>query len=147
MQKAPLARMKETFGDKEKLVEAIVGMIELGEETKDQAKVRLLSASNAKLLRLHAVAKEVKDKFGTKDKLLEAVVAQLGRAKDKDYRQALTRHTTARLLDLYRAAGRSAKRTAKTAAATAKATTKKAATTVKKVASVAAKKPAGKKAK
>ncbi len=146
MQKAPLARMKETFGDKEKLVEAIVGMIELGEETKEQAKARLLSTSNGKLLRLHAVAKEVKDKFGTKDKLLEAVVAQLGRAKDKDYRQSLARHTTARLLDLYRSAGRSAKRTAKVASASAKATTKKAATTVKKVAA-AAKKPAAKKAK
>ena len=119
-------------------------MIELGEETKDQAKVRLLAASNAKLLRLHAVAKEIKDKFGSTDKLVEAVVAQLGRAKDKDYRQALTRHTPARLLDLYRSAGRSAKRTAKAAGERARVTGKKAATTVKKVAS-AARKPVAKK--
>jgi hypothetical protein len=120
MAKAPLSQMKETFGDKEKLVDAISGLIELGSETKDQAKARLLAVSNTKLMHLHAVAKEVKDKFGgSKDKLLDALVGKLGRAKDGDFKKGLTKYTTARLLDMYRVAERKAKGAAK--GATAKA--------------------------
>lgn len=127
MRKAPLSQMKDAFGDKEKLVDAITGLIELGTETKEQAKARLLAVSNAKLLHLHAVAKEVKDKFGSRDKLADAVATKLGRTKDKDYRSKLGALTAARLLDLFRVAERKARATAAKTSAGAKQVAKKAA--------------------
>jgi len=51
--KAPLATVKERYGDKAKLVDEVVSVLEPREgESKSQFKTRLGKVSNGKLLRL-----------------------------------------------------------------------------------------------
>lgn len=104
--KSPLARVKEEFGSKDKLVERIVSLVEAGDEPKEDLRKRLLGAANSKLLRLHNVASSVKTQFGSKDKLLDAAAVAIGRAKDKDYVGAMAAFSPARLLDILTVARR-----------------------------------------
>jgi hypothetical protein len=120
--KSPLALVKEKFGDKSKLVEAIRNLAEGLWIARVNEPKGLEHVSNAKLLRLHATFTEVKEKFGTRDKLIEAVLEQQARAKDTGLRSKLEVWPVPRLYDTYRSAAkrlRDAK--AKTAAATRKA--------------------------
>src|SRR6266700_1319125 len=134
-QNSPLARVKEEFGGKDKLVDQIVGLLgSTGDEPKDELRKRLLGAANRKLIRLHDVATGLKQ-HGGHDKLADVAAAGFGRAKDKDYVQKLTTYSAGRLLDMVRVAERRAKggvakaaakaaapaRAAKAAAAKAKA--------------------------
>src|SRR5262249_15328306 len=100
--KTPLQQVNEDHGGKGKLVDAILSLVETGEEAADDAKARLLKASNKKLLRLQAVATTIKDKFGSPEKLVDAVAQKLGRAKDSDFVARLKDYTPARLLDMAR---------------------------------------------
>jgi len=99
---APLQQVKDQHGGKEKLVDKLLGIVDRGEEPKDELRTRLLAASNGKLLRLFAVATEIKDKFGGKDKLVEAIMGLMNRVKDGDYREKLMSLSPTRLLDMYR---------------------------------------------
>jgi hypothetical protein len=103
MKKTPLSRVNDEFGGKEKLVDAIVDVVERADEEKAALKKRLLAASNTKLMRLLATAKDVKQ-LGGRDKLVDAVAEKQGKAKDKDYRARLEGYTIGRLLDMYRVA-------------------------------------------
>jgi hypothetical protein len=94
--------MKDEYGSKDKLVDAITSVLERGEESKDDLKQRLLAASNGKLLRLHDIAQKVKE-HGGKDKLVDAVLTQLNRAKDKDFRTKIMAYSPGRLLDMFSA--------------------------------------------
>lgn len=116
-QKSPLARVKEEFGGKDKLVDTIVGLLGSGDEPKEDMRRRLLGAANKKLVRLHAVATKVKD-VGGKDKLATATAEELGRAKDKDYVVKLGTFSSGRLIDMLDSARRRNQR--KGAAASAK---------------------------
>jgi hypothetical protein len=114
-QNSPLARVKEEFGGKDKLVDKIVGLLgSTGDEPKDELRKRLLGAANRKLIRLHGVATSLKQ-HGGHDQLADAAAAAVGRAKDKDYVQKLTSYSSGRLLDMVRVSERHAK-TAKDAA-------------------------------
>jgi hypothetical protein len=106
--KSPLAVVKDKFGGKDKLVDALVGLLDT-EESKDDLRKRLLGVSNTKLLRLHEVTSDVK-KRGGREKVLESTVGSLGRAKDKDYVAKLGRLSTKRLYDVATVAERRAKR-------------------------------------
>jgi hypothetical protein len=100
----PLARVKEKFGGKDKLVDSIVGLLgSTGDEPKDELRKRLLGAANSKLIRLHDVATSLK-KYGGHDKLADAAAAGVGRAKDKDYVAKLATYPAGRLLDMVRVA-------------------------------------------
>lgn len=104
---SPIARMKEQFGDKEKLVDRILTLIAPGEADRDAVKTRLLAVSNRKLLRLFRVSSEVKSSFGSTAKLAEAAATAVGKAKDGAYVAKLVKlaeRTPARVLDLVRAA-------------------------------------------
>jgi len=103
--KSPLARVKDEFGGKDKLVDKIVGLLGSGDEPKDEMKRRLLGAANSKLLRLHNVATEVKS-LGGLDGLGAAAANELGRGKDKDYVAKLGTYTPGRLVDLVKSARR-----------------------------------------
>jgi len=103
MKKTPLTRVNDEFGGKEKLVDAIVDVVERADEDKAALKKRLLAASNSKLMRLLATAKDVKE-LGGRDKLVDAVAEKQGKGKDKDYRMRLEGYTIGRLLDMYRVA-------------------------------------------
>jgi hypothetical protein len=112
--KSPLERVKEEHGDKEKLVDRLIGLLSFDGD-KDAMKARLLAVSNKKLLRMLEVAGEIKEKFGSPDKLVEAVAGALGRAKDKAYVAKLAetaKRSPAKVLDLLHNAQKKASRSA-----------------------------------
>lgn len=106
---SPLARVKEEFGGKDKLVDKLVGLVDAGDEPKDDLRKRLLGAANSKLLRLHVVATKVKGQGGH-DQLAAAAAAGVGHGKDKDYVSKLESFSNGRLVDMLEAAERRAKR-------------------------------------
>jgi hypothetical protein len=112
-QKSPLALVNETFGAKDKLVDKLVGLLDHGDESKDDLRKRLSSAANIKLLHLHQVATVVKDKYGTHETLVEQVAKALGRTKDKPFVERLAAYSDARLVDLAKATERKAKKPTK----------------------------------
>ena len=103
--KSPLARVKEEFGGKDKLVDKLVGLVDAGEESKDELRKRLLGAANSKLIKLFGVATKVKQQGGH-DKLVAVTAESLGRTKDKDYVEKLASFADARLIDIWQAAER-----------------------------------------
>ena len=106
---SPLARVKEEFGGKDKLVDKLVGLVDAGEESKDDLRKRLLGAANSKLLRLHVVATKMKQQGGH-DKLAAAAATSVGHGKDKDYVAKLESFSNGRLVDMLVAGERRAKR-------------------------------------
>ena len=110
--KSPFAKMKDAHGDKETLVDRLLGVVHLGDSDREQAKAKLLAASNKKLLRLLEVATTVKEKYGTPDGLAQAAAKLLGKTKDQAYLARLThlaQTAPSRVLDLVRAAEKRAK--------------------------------------
>lgn len=112
--KSPLTIVKEKFGDKAKLVEAVKALatdeLWLGRTSADRGKDRGLEhVSNAKLLRLHAIFSEVKEKFGSREKLVDEILVAEKRTKDADLKKALLVHPVPRLYDLYKSAKKRAK--------------------------------------
>ena len=99
LKQSPLARVKEEFGGKDKLVDKIVGVLDSGDESKDELRKRLLGVSNTKLIRLFSVASQTKQ-AGGHDKLATVTAEKLNRTKDKDYVTKLGTLSNARLLDL-----------------------------------------------
>ena len=106
---SPLARVKEEFGGKDKLVDKLVGLVDAGEESKDDLRKRLLGAANSKLLRLHVVATKVKQQGGH-DQLAAAAATGAGHGKDKDYVTKLESFSNGRRVDMVEALERRAKR-------------------------------------
>jgi hypothetical protein len=156
---SPLARVKEEFGGKDKLVDKIVGVLDSGDESKDELRKRLLGVANSKLIRLFSVATKTKQ-AGGHDKLVATTAEKLNRAKDKDYVAKLESYSDGRLLDVLSSAERRSgaaapktdgakapeARAAKPKAAKPAAVAKPAAKAEKAAAKKpAAKKPAGKK--
>jgi hypothetical protein len=135
---SPLARVKEEFGSKDKLVDKLLGLVDAGDEAKDDLRRRLLGAANAKLLRLHVVATKVKQQGGH-DKLAAAAAAGVGHGKDKDYVTKLESFSNGRLVDILEAAERRAKRKGAASAkeAAPKAAAKKKAPAAKRTKSAA----------
>ena len=111
MKKAPLLQVKERFGSKEKLLEAVEKLAtdEVWIDRYSEIK-GLQSVSNAKLLRLHDLLTDVKERFGSRDQLIDAIVQLEKRTKDEGFRSRLGRYPVPRLLDLHRAVTRRAKR-------------------------------------
>jgi hypothetical protein len=147
VKKTPLQQVKEDHGGKSKLVDAILALVETGEEAADDAKARLLKASNKKLLRLAASASAIKDKYGSPEKLADFVAQKLNRTKDSDFVEKLRAYSPARLLDLARSLSKEPRRPLKAVAAKVVEQVKaaKAKVVAKKPAKAAAKKPAAKK--
>jgi hypothetical protein len=119
--KNPLALVKERFGDKAKLVEAVKGFITedlwVGRTNADRGGQKGLDhVSNAKLLRLHATFSEVKEKFGTRGKLIDEILTAENRTKDAGYRKRLEAFPVPRLYDQYKASAKRAKASKATAA-------------------------------
>ncbi len=105
-QKSPLSIVKEKFGDKDKLVEALKGFGEglwLPRTSADRGGEKGLgNVSNAKLLKLHATLTAVKEKFGTREKLIGAILENEKRTKDEGYQKRLGAYPVPRLFDLYK---------------------------------------------
>ncbi len=121
-QKSPLAIVKEKFGEKSKLLEAIKAFgteeLWLGRTSSDRGKDRDLgNVSNANLLRLHAIFTDVKKQFGSRAKLIEGILESQKRGKDAGYKARLEAYPVPRLFDLYKTAKKRGDRAAKAAAA------------------------------
>jgi hypothetical protein len=105
--KTPLATVKETFGEKAKLVDALEKLtgesLWVSRTNKDKG---LAHVSNAKLLRLHATFTLVKEKFGTREKLIDAILDLEKRSKDAGLRQKLLSWPVPRLFDTYKSAAK-----------------------------------------
>lgn len=112
MKKSPLAAVKDRFESKEKLVEAVQGLSSSDLWIDRIGAKGLARISNAKLLRLHALLKDAKDRFGSRDKLVASTLEAMNRAKDGGLRTKLASYPLPRLLDIYRAATRQAKKAA-----------------------------------
>ncbi len=113
MKKSPLTLVKDKFGEKKKLVEAVQALatdeLWLGRTNKDRGGDKGLSlVSNAKLLRLHATFTTVKEKFGTRAKLIDAILEAEKRTKDAGYKSRLEAYPVPRLFDHYRSASKRA---------------------------------------
>jgi len=102
--KSPLALVKERFQDKDGLIKALKELAteELWIDRVDQEK-GLDSISNKKLLRLHTVLSDVKKQFGTRAALIDAILTQEKRVKDDGYKTRLSRFSTPRLFDQFKA--------------------------------------------
>ena len=145
MAKSPAASVKDSFGEKSKLVS------ELEKFTKDEdlwvnrtnASKGLAHVSNAKLLKLHATFTAVKEKFGTRAKLIDAIAEIEKRAKDDGFKKRLGGYPVPRLWDMYNSASKRNAVKAPKKAAPAKAEKAEKKAPAKKAA--ASKKPASKK--
>ncbi len=148
--KTPLSAVKETFGEKAKLVEELETFTKDGDlwvSRVNEAK-GLAHVSNSKLLRLHRVFTEVKAKFGTRAKLIDSICELEKRATDDGFKKRLGAYPVPRLYDMHQSATKRAKSEAspgagkamKAAKAFAKAGAKTAA--VKRAAEANAKKAA-----
>ena len=115
-QKTPLQIVRELYGEKEKLVDKLVGGMNRGDMSKEELKAKLLAAPNSKLLRLQKTLTEVKEKFGGPEKVIEAILTVANRLKDSDYREKLAAYTPVQLLAAYREANLTAKNKATQAA-------------------------------
>ncbi len=112
--KSPLAIVKDKFGDKTKLVEAVKALatdeLWMSRTSADRGNDRGLEhVSNAKLLRLHAIFSEVKEKFGSRAKLVDELLATENRTKDAGYKKRLEAYPVPRLYDMYKSAKKRAK--------------------------------------
>jgi len=127
LKKSPLSRVKDEFGGKDKLVDKILGVIDSGDESKDDLRKRLLGVANGKLVRLFSVATRTKA-AGGHDKLAATTAEKHKHGKDKDYVAKLGEYSNGRLLDMLSAAERAESAAAKKPAkATANPAAKKAA--------------------
>lgn len=115
--KTPLAIMKELFGEKSKLIDAVKTFTSddlwLGRTSSDRGGAKGLEhVSNAKLLRLHATFSEVKKKFGTRAKLIDAILDLQKRSKDTGLRKRLEAYPVPRLYDVYKSSAKRGKQAA-----------------------------------
>lgn len=105
MTKSPLAIVKERFGDKQKLVDALKKLA-----TDDlfvdrvNAEKGLDHVSNRKLIHLHDLLEQVKKDHGSRAGLIKAVAAAEGRGEDSNFVTSLERFPTPRLMDRLRSA-------------------------------------------
>ena len=118
MAKNPLALVKERFGEKKKLVEAVQAFANddglwLGRLASDRGgEGGLARVSNAKLLKLHATFTAVKEQFGSRAKLVDQVLEIEKRTKDEGYKSRLAAWPVPRLYDHYKSAKKRADRAA-----------------------------------
>lgn len=118
MAKSPVLVVKEKFGDKSKLVEAVKAFV-----TEDlwvnrlNADKGLERVSNAKLLRLHRVFSAVKAEFGSREKLVDSILSFDKRDKDLGLRSRLNAYPVPRLYDMYKSAKKRSDADAKAAKA------------------------------
>ncbi len=108
MAKSPAQIVKDKFGEKSKLVEAVKQFVNedlwVARENENKG---LAHVSNAKLLRLLDTFTTVQAKVGTRAKLIDAVVEAAGR-KDEGYRASMASWPVPRLYDRYKTLTRKA---------------------------------------
>ncbi len=99
--KSPKQIVEERFGGRDKLVDAVLSLLD---DKDDRTKARLKRTTNAHLLATHRAASEVKQRFQSKRALVDAIVAARcpGGKADDAYQSRLNGYSVKRLLDLHR---------------------------------------------
>lgn len=110
MAKSPLQIVKEKFGEKAKLIEAVKAFMteDLWVNRVNQAK-GLEHVSNTKLLKLFNTFTAVKSEFGSRAKLIDAILELQNASKDQGLRTKLGGYPVPRLYDLYKSSKKQAK--------------------------------------
>lgn len=108
MKQTPVAQVKERFGSKDKLIEAVRGLGKGGLWLERDGGRGLGLASNAKLLRLHEKLTEIQKEFSSRDALIDAIAKAKKHASDKDYRNKFQSWSALRLYDYWKAASKKA---------------------------------------
>lgn len=106
---SPLQKVKERFGSKEKLAQAVLDLFKQVKEEKEDLQDRIKTAANTQLLRLHEVATQVRERFGSKEKLVEHLLSLQNRVKDAGYREKLASFSLPKLMDMVRRIEKSTK--------------------------------------
>ena len=104
MKMSPMQQVKDQFGGRAALVDAIMPVLESSD---DDLRSRLMGTSNKKLLRIYETAGQVKERFGSRKNLAEKVIAlrfPKGKADD-GFLKRVNEASMKRLLDLYRQEG------------------------------------------
>ena len=100
MTKSPLAIVKERFGDKQKLVDALKKLatddLFLDRANADKG---LDHVSNRKLIRLHDLLEQVKKDHGSRAGLIKALATAEGHGENAEFKSSLERFSTPRLMD------------------------------------------------
>jgi hypothetical protein len=105
----PLQIVKDRYGTKDKLVDAVAALVERDQgETEEEHKKRLKYVSNAKLLHIAAQAERAKA-LGGREALIAKVLERKGQTKDHEYADRLKRLSLGRLIDLVAGLERAAK--------------------------------------
>jgi hypothetical protein len=108
--KTPLQIVKDKYGSKDKLVDAVAALVERAEgETDDEHKKRLKYVSNAKLLHIAGQAERAKA-LGGRDGMVAKALELKGQTKDHEYSDRLKRLPLGRLIDLVEGLQRVAKK-------------------------------------
>jgi hypothetical protein len=106
---SPAQSVKDRFGDKKKLVDALKPFLGndlwVARENKDKGLGRI---SNGKLLRLYDTFSTVQSKWGTRGKLIDALLDLEGRAKDAGYKALIETWPVPRLYDRWKSAAKRA---------------------------------------
>lgn len=99
----PLQTVKDRFGSKEALVDALLAQVDRRpDETEAELRERLVRVSNKKLLRLLERAESLKSEHGSRDALIEKIVQQRAGRADADLAKKLAGQSTGRLLSLHK---------------------------------------------
>jgi hypothetical protein len=103
MKKSPLQEVKDRFGSKENLVKELRAIFDKGKMFEDRLNPDkgLGHISNAKLLHLYQVAKEVEERFTTRANLIEDLAKMMGREKDAGLKERFEKWGLPRLWDYY----------------------------------------------
>ena len=99
---SPLQRVKTDHGDKSKLIEALLPLLERPEgESEDEFKNRLKLLPNRKLLRLERIGKQAAE-WGGRKAIVKRITDARGQSKDHEFTDALAKLPLGRLLDMVR---------------------------------------------
>jgi hypothetical protein len=125
MKTPPIQQVKNSFGEKAKLVSAVQALAtEALWLDRVNGEKGLAKISNAKLLRLHSALSRAKEEFGSREKLISSVLTLGKRSKDEGYKARLVTYPVPRLLDLHDSLSKKASVPAAVKAAPAKRQTR-----------------------
>ena len=97
----PLHTVKNEFGSKEALVDALMPQLDRGaDESEQDFKERLMRVSNRKLLTLHKREQALRSDFGSREKLVDQII-ELRSDVDAGLRDRLLSQSTGRLMSLH----------------------------------------------
>ena len=101
MRLTPLQEVRERFGSRAALIDAIVSLLDV---TDEDTRSRLQGTTNRKLLRIHATAQEVRDRFGGRKALMEEILRiRYPHGKPDDgFLRRLEEASPKRLLEMHR---------------------------------------------